>query len=251
MTCNQMVIIIPTLNEAENISVLIPQLEDQLPQDSFSIVLVDDNSNDDIVNVTRRMNRRYGNIRLLQRTEKRGIGSAVLDGMRLALSDATVQYLVTMDGDMSHNPGDIHSLISKADEYALVVGSRYTDGGHIEGWGLRRKLISWGINGYYRILFRTGLGDHTSFYRVYSRQAAQTVTAKVKCCGYEFGIAAVLACSRAGLRMTEVPITFSDRMIGKSKLRTVDLIRVGLYATKEFLNGIVRSEVDPENRTGG
>lgn len=233
-------VVVPTLNEAENLAELVGALEDALPQGEGRIIIVDDASPDGTADLADSLNSRYGNISVLRRPGKLGIGSAVLDGMRLALSYPDTQSVVTMDSDLSHNPRELPSLLSAAKGADFVQGSRYMKGGRIYGWPFHRRLISGGINAFYRFFLRTGLRENTTNYRVYSRNCAETLVEQVKCTGYELPILAILAARDNGHTIVESPVTFTDRSRGKSKLTTRDLAKAFVLAARLFFQRVGR-----------
>lgn len=132
-------LIVPTYNESENIRELVNRLETALNSTGFELIIVDDNSLDGTDQIVRELNDEYGNIKFLQRSGKLGLSSAVLHGFRSADTD----ILVVMDADMQHPPEILPKMYSKFIEgYDLVVASRYVDGGKVEGWTIRRMLVS-------------------------------------------------------------------------------------------------------------
>ncbi len=215
-------IVVPTYNEAENIGVLVERLE--ALQENLAIIIVDDKSPDGTAEIADKLNQRLGNIFVLRRPGKLGIGSAIRDGMKKALSMADCQYVVTMDADLSHNPDDIPGLLKMAREgqVDLIQGSRYIKGGGVVGWNLRRKLQSRVANLIGKLLF--GLPNEvTTYFRVYTRKSADIVANHVKADKYEFAIASALAIKDRGLVIRESPIVFINRTRGKSKLKTSDV----------------------------
>ena len=228
-------IVIPTYNEAENIPKLVEELEDILRKEEFKIIIVDDNSPDDTSEIAEKLNMRYGNIVVHRRSEKLGIGSAIREGMKIALSSPDTKFIVTMDADFSHDPKDVPRLLREAERSNLVQGSRYVEGGKIVGWDFFRKRISYSANLLCRVLLRTHLREHTTFYRVYSRKCAEIVAKDVCHDGYEFAIASILTAKDHGVKIREVPITFVDRASGKSKLKSFDIFKWFLFISKTFL----------------
>ncbi len=236
MNGTKIAIVIPTFNEVENLPELIQSLEEILPRDELRLIIVDDNSPDGTAAAAESLNSVHGNIFTYRRAGKLGIGSAVLEGLKFALSFPDTEFVVTMDADLSHKPQEISRLLAAVQEADLVQGSRYIKGGKIIGWGLYRRFISWAANTLYRLLFRTKLHEHTTNYRVYSRRCAQAIATELKCSGFEFAISLILLCRDRGYRIKEVPITFVDRARGGSKLRVSDVIKGLGFASKTFLS---------------
>jgi len=226
-------IVIPTYKEADNIQTIITTIF-RLDSD-FHVIIVDDNSPDATAEIAQTMNQLYGNIRVCRRPRKMGIGSAIRDGMKEALSYSDCKFVVTMDADMSHNPKDIPRLLAESGNAELVQGSRYAKGGRIVGWGPYRKLLSWTANFLYRLAFGLKQREVTTSFRVYSRKCAQIVVNRVKADKYEFAIASALIINDYGLRINEVPIEFVNRVQGKSKLKTADIIYSVRYLLLTFI----------------
>ncbi len=235
-------VVVPTLNEADNLGELIEGLEAVLPREKGRIIIVDDASPDGTADLAESFNARYGNVVVVRRPGKLGIGSAVLDGMRLALSYPETTHVATMDSDLSHSPRELLSLLSASEGGDFVQGSRYMKGGRIYGWPFHRRAMSWSINAFYRLFLRTGLKENTTNYRVYSRQCAQTLVSELKCIGYELPIMTILAAKDAGYRLVESPVSFTDRRRGKSKLQTRDVAKALLLAIRlSFQRTLYRS----------
>jgi len=228
-------IVVPTYNEAENVPKLVKELEDILRKEEFKIIIIDDDSPDGTAEIAEKLNMQYGNIVIHRRHGKLGIGSAIRDGMKIALSSPDTKFIVTMDADFSHDPKDVPRLLREAGRLDLVQGSRYVRGGKIVGWGVSRKMISYGANLLCRALLRTHLGEHTTYYRVYSRKCAEIVAKNVHHDGYEFAIASILTAKDHDVKIREVPITFVDRTGGKSKLKSLDILKWFLFISKTFL----------------
>ena len=206
----------------------------------MKIIIVDDSSPDRTADIADKLNSVYGNIVTCRRAGKLGIGSAISDGIILALASPDTEFVVTMDADFSHNPKEVPRLISEAEGIDLVQGSRYVTGGKIIGWSIYRRFISLAANILYGKLLRTNLHEHTTYFRVYSRKCAQTVASEVKCSGYEFGIASILLCRDRNYKIKEVPITFTERTRGKSKLGVSDLLKGVTFLSRTFLSRSLR-----------
>ncbi len=221
-------VIIPTYNERENIVELLDRLTTTLKNNGvkYRIIIIDDNSPDGTANVVREWaeKNREGSIEVIVRKGKEGLGSAILLGLRKALEDPRAEYFVTMDADLSHRPEDLPLMIKYAEEADVVQGSRYVKGGKIIGWGLHRHLISKVANALIRIIYRTGIRDNTSNYRIYNRRAAEALIKYADAKSYEWAIESILIPIACGYRVVESPIVFINRTRGKSKLSLSDII---------------------------
>jgi Glycosyltransferases involved in cell wall biogenesis len=225
-------VVIPTYNERDNVVLLVQQIVKLLPDST--ILVVDDNSLDGTAEALR--NLKIPNLTVFVRNE-RGLGSALRYGIKKALELET-EFVVTMDADLSHNPTYLPQMVKLAVEadYDLVIGSRYVKGGGIENWPLRRRVISRGANYLFRLISRSPLNDNTSNYRVYSRKAGTLALNCETANGYEFQICSVFKIVKSNLRTVEYPIIFKDRKVGKSKLRSLEILNWFLYSIKLSLS---------------
>ena len=225
--------IIPTYNEAESITLLIEQIR-SLGLD-IHMVVVDDNSPDGTADIVEGLIDRDGLIQILRRPGKLGLGSAILDGMRKCLEDQDCNRIVTMDADLSHNPRDIPRMLEAGrDLDGMVQASRYVRGGKIVGWGFKRKLISRTATFLYRHLLGLKQREITTYFRVYSRRCAEVLVENVKGSNYEYAPESALVIKDHGFPVREVPITFTDRVRGESKLTSKVLRKSLLYLLKTF-----------------
>jgi dolichol-phosphate mannosyltransferase len=211
-------VIVPTYNECANLPLLVEQL---LPTPDLRMLIVDDASPDGTGQIADQLaaaNR--ARVQVLHRTGKRGLGLSYIDGMYVALrTDAT--HICQMDADLSHNPADIPRLLHAAEAADFVIGSRYVPGGRIENWPLHRRLLSAFANRYIRAITRLAIRDCTSGFRCWRRDALERLPlASIRSDGYAFIVELAWEATRAGLRCTEIPITFVERRRGASKLST-------------------------------
>lgn len=214
---------LPTYNEAENIGRVIDAVLAAAPE--VHILVVDDGSPDGTGDIVEARGRADDRVRLLRRPGRLGLGTAYIAAFRLGLRGDYANFL-TMDSDLSHAPASVPSLIAAADAGAdLVIGSRYVRGGAIEGWGAHRRVLSFGANTFARIWLRISARDCTSGFRCYRRRAVEhLLTAPVRASGYSTLVELLVRCQRGGLVVTEVPIRFVDRVQGKSKMSTREMI---------------------------
>ncbi|MCX6006918.1 MAG: glycosyltransferase family 2 protein [Chloroflexi bacterium] len=232
-------IVIPTYNESENIQDMIKIIR-SIDCD-YHIIVVDDNSPDGTAAVVQEMQKSSAFIHMVKRPGKLGIGSAICDGIKTALSSADCQYIVTLDADFSHNPADIPILLEVAENADMVQGSRYMEGGKITGWTWRRKFISRTANCLYRYLLNIPQHEITTSFRVYSRKCAECITQYVNTDRYEYGLATALVIRDNGFKVKEVPIEFVDRTRGKSKLKVSDIVYSLRYLAYIFILRLSRN----------
>jgi dolichol-phosphate mannosyltransferase len=231
----EVAVISPTYCEAENIDGLIQTIEG-LNLNSVLLV-IDDSSPDETQSIVEKLNEKYGNIILLKRPRKMGLGTAIRDGFELLLSQPTPpKYIITMDADYSHSPEDIPRLLSFAEKgYDLVVGSRYCEGGAAKGWTLTRRIISVVANRMAGSLIPVGVNDFTSGFRCYSQRCVQQVLPKLHSQTYEIQIETIRQAKLHNLKVGETPITFENRKKGKSKLSLAEIMAFSKYVMKVLL----------------
>ena len=219
-------VVIPTYNEKDNIEELISRLTRTLDplNIGYKILVVDDNSPDGTWKKVQEIMESNKHVELIIREKKEGIGAAIKHGIKHVLENTDAEYIVTMDADLSHRPEDLAEMIRHSREADLVQASRYIEGGKIIGWGPHRKLISWGANTLVRLLYRTGLHEHTTNYRIYRRWLAEKIVEYTKSKSYEWVIEALLVSIACGAKIVEVPTTFINRVKGKSKLGITDIL---------------------------
>ena len=197
--------------------------------------MVDDNSPDGTSGIAKRLASQYGNISLITRPGKLGLGSAIRDGMKAALAEGCT-YILTMDADLSHSPQDVPRLLEAAEtgNAELVQGSRYVKGGGSVKLGWRRRLQSYVANLLCRRLLDSPRESTTSF-RIYNRRSAQLVVKESRGRDFEFQPECILIAMRHGLRIVEVPIIFTGRAEGKSKLGLAQSMRWLLFFLGAFI----------------
>jgi len=214
------VIVIPTYNEADNLPAIVAELFAQ-PVQNLDILIVDDASPDGTGQVADELATRYaGRMEVIHRSGKLGLGTAYITGFRRAL-ERGADYVIQMDADFSHSPNYIPEFLEKIQNYDVVVGSRYVEGGQLdEQWGMGRYFLSWFANSVYTRLF---LGiktrDATAGFKCWRREALEAIPLDgVQSGGYIFQVEMAYLCEKLGLRILEIPIYFEDRRIGKSKM---------------------------------
>jgi len=225
-------IILPTYCEAANIKQIINEIENLNLK--VSIMVIDDSSPDGTANIVRALQRKYDNILLLIRPEKSGLGTAITDGMKIFLSmENPPKYVITMDADYSHNPKDIPRLVKVAKKgYDLVIGSRYFPGGKITDWSPVRIMISKVANKFASVIIGAKIKDCTSGLRCYSLNMLKKVIGELHSQTYEIQIETIRQAVKKGCYITEMPIVFTNRKLGKSKLTLNEIKQFVSYIGK-------------------
>ncbi len=241
-------VVIPTYNEAENLPRLIDALF-ALPGVPLNVLVVDDNSPDGTGKIAHALAESHpGRIHVLDRTEKAGLGPAYIAGFKEALR-RNADYIIQMDADFSHQPAYIPQMIAKLEEgFDLVIASRFTDGGSVdENWSWQRKLLSWFANRIYvRLLLGIPVSDATAGYRIWKRQTLIGLNLdRVRSNGYAFQVEMAYVACRLGFKVTEIPIHFPDRAHGESKMD----VRIPLEAAVRVWQMIARHRsLNPRKR---
>jgi len=222
-------VILPTYCEAENIENLVSTIEGL--GTNLAIVVVDDSSPDGTGELVRKLQKNYSRLVLFSRPRKAGLGTAITDCFRFILAwPNPPDYMVTMDADQSHNAKDILRLLRQAESGSdVVIGSRYCRGGKVEGWNFRRVMISRIANRITAELVALPINDFTSGFRCYSRKYVEKVLPKLHSETYEIQIETLRQARLHHAKVTETPITFTNRKMGKSKLTKNEILSFLLY----------------------
>ncbi|WP_460793627.1 polyprenol monophosphomannose synthase [Nocardioides pacificus] len=208
--------VVPTFNEAANLEPIVRRVRAATP--AVHVLVVDDASPDGTGDIADRLAADDPQVHVLHRHAKDGLGAAYLAGFRWAL-DAGYDVVGEMDADGSHQPEELPVLLAALEDADLVIGSRWVAGGSVENWPLRRELLSRGGNLYVRLLLGIGVHDATAGFRVFRRAALEKIDlASVQSTGYVFQTDLAWRTLDAGLRVTEVPIRFVERVHGESKM---------------------------------
>lgn len=213
-------IIIPTYNEKENIEKIIRKVF-SLPY-SFEVLIIDDGSPDGTARIVKGLQQEFSGLHIEERTGKLGLGTAYIHGFRWALARPQYQYIFEMDADFSHNPDDLIRLreacVNGAD---LAIGSRYVNGVNVVNWPMNRVLMSYFASMYVRMMTRIDIQDATAGFKCYTRRVLETIPLdKIKFVGYAFQIEMKFTAIKYGFKVVEVPIIFTDRTEGTSKMST-------------------------------
>lgn len=216
-------ICIPTYNEVENIELLLESLNkvSKTINKQLVVLIIDDNSPDKTANIAKATIGKLDNIdcEVIIRESKQGLAKAYLTGFKYALSRGDISSIITMDADLSHNPKDIPKLMEYSDDYDLVIGSRYVEGGSTPDWSLRRRLISSFGNFYARSILRCNVHDLTGGFNLYTSKSLRSINLEdVSSDGYSFQIEMKYNILKNKGFLKEVPIVFKDRNAGDSKL---------------------------------
>ena len=212
------VLCLPTYNERENLEAMIRDLGGVLDTSRDRVLVIDDASPDGTGEIADRLAAELAWVAVLHRDHKEGIGPAYIAGFRWALAEGA-ELVLEMDCDFSHTPADVPRLIEAAGDADLVLGSRYVRGGNVENWGLARRLVSRAGSLYAQALLLTRVRDLTGGFKCYRREVLERIDLDaVSSRGYAFQIETTYRALHAGFRVVEIPITFTDREVGSSKM---------------------------------
>jgi len=210
-------IVIPTYNEAPNIEQIIDCILFQGIR-SVEILVVDDNSPDGTADIVERIARSESNVHLLKRPGKAGLGTAYVAGFRYAL-ERDYDYIFEMDADFSHDPDEIPNFLEAIKTCDLVIGSRYKCGVNVINWPLSRLVLSVGANKYTQIITGLPIKDCTGGYKCFRRKVLEAIDLdKIDSDGYSFQIEMNFKAWKKRFKICEIPIVFSDREVGSSKM---------------------------------
>lgn len=234
---NDSLVIIPTYNEKENIEAIIRKVM-SLPH-PFDLLIVDDSSPDGTAGIVLQLQQEFdGRLHLESRTGKLGLGTAYIHGFKYALRQG-YQYIFEMDADFSHNPDDLVRLYQACAEegYDMAIGSRYVQGVNVVNWPMSRVLMSWFASLYVRLITGMPIADTTAGFVCYRRKVLKTIQLnKIRFVGYAFQIEMKFLTFKYGFKIKEVPIIFTDRTKGQSKMSK------GIF--KEAVLGVIRMKVN-------
>lgn len=229
-------VIIPTYNEKENIEKIIRKVF-SLPQ-PFHILVVDDGSPDGTAQIVKSLQQEYPkSLHIEERKGKLGLGTAYIHGFKWALN-RTYEYIFEMDADFSHNPDDLINLLNACKKGGdMVIGSRYIKGVNVVNWPMNRVLMSYFASAYVRLITRIKIQDATAGFICYRRKVLETIPLdKVKFVGYAFQIEMKFTAIQYGFNVIEIPIIFTDRTRGTSKMST--------HIFREAFIGVIQMKID-------
>lgn len=221
----RILVVIPTYNEVDNVELVVDRVRASVPE--AHVLVVDDGSPDGTGDVADRLAAHDASVHVLHRTTKQGLGAAYLAGFGWGLEQG-YDVLVEMDADGSHLPEQLPRLLAALPSADLVLGSRWVEGGRVMNWPKRRELLSRGGNTYARLALGLDLRDATGGYRAFHRATLEKLDLHdVASQGYCFQVDLARRTVELGLVVTEVPITFVERVYGESKM-TGDIVREAL-----------------------
>ena len=224
-------VIIPTFNEAENISILINEIRNL----DVEVLIIDDNSPDKTYEIVQKIIDSDSGVHLLKRSSKMGLGSAYRKGFEWFL-EKDYSHCIEMDADFSHRIVDLKKLMEETNSQDLIIGSRYVENGGSIGWDFKRKKLSLYANKLAKIMLKTNIQDTTSGFRVFSRNALKVINfSKINTNGYGFQIEMAYLSFINNLSIKEVPIIFEERRMGKSKMNSKIIFEALFLLIKIFL----------------
>lgn len=209
-------IVVPTYNERANLALLAERFFANT--DGLDLLIVDDESPDGTAALCKELQQQFPRLRLLERKGPRGLGRAYLAGMKIGLEEG-YSLIGTMDADLSHDPAYLPRMLERSAEADVVIGSRYVKDGGTVNWRLRRILLSWLANLFASKLLGINAHDMTSGFRLYHASALRGVDLdNITSTGYSFLVEMLHLLAKSGAALAEIPIIFTDRSMGKSKL---------------------------------
>jgi dolichol-phosphate mannosyltransferase len=216
----RLVLCLPTYNEIQNLEPMVRALGEIFAREALDgrVLVIDDASPDGTGELADRLAAELPYVEVLHREAKRGLGPAYIAGFRRALGEEA-ELIMEMDCDFSHAPDDVPRLVQEASRADLVIGSRYVPGGRVENWGAGRRLVSRAGSVYARLVLGIDVRDLTGGFKCFRRVVLETIDLdSVSSLGYTFQVETTYRALRAGFRVEEVPIVFSDREVGGSKM---------------------------------
>lgn len=230
------IIIIPTYNEKENLEKMVRKVFSL--KKTFHLLIVDDNSPDGTAGIVKELQKEFaGKLHLEERKGKLGLGTAYIHGFKWALKN-NYDYIFEMDCDFSHNPNDLIKLYNTCakDGADLAIGSRYVTGVNVVNWPMGRVLMSYYASAYVRLITGMKIRDTTSGFKCYKKRVLEKINLdKIKFKGYAFQIEMKFTTHKLGFKIIEVPIIFTDRLEGTSKMNK------GIF--KEAILGVIQMKI--------
>jgi dolichol-phosphate mannosyltransferase len=234
---NNAIVVIPTYNEKENAEAIVRKVFSLVKP--FDILIVDDNSPDGTAKIIKDLQKEFPDrLFLEERQGKLGLGTAYIHGFKYALARG-YEYIFEMDADFSHNPKDLIKLYNACAEegYDMAIGSRYIKGVNVVNWPMNRVLMSYFASAYVRTITGMPIQDATAGFKCYTRKVLETIPLEqIKFIGYAFQIEMKFLAYKYGFKIKEVPIIFTDRTKGESKMSK------GIF--KEAFYGVIKMKID-------
>jgi dolichol-phosphate mannosyltransferase len=229
----KVLVALPTYNEADNVEGIVTAILEHLPD--ASVLVVDDSSPDGTGEIAEKMSARDSRIAVLHRPGKLGLGSAYKQAFAWAL-EKDFDAVVEMDADFSHDPASLPALIRACDGSNIVIGSRYVEGGRVENWSRSRLALSRAGNAYAAFALGLRVKDATAGFRVYSRSVLEQIDLdSVRTNGYAFQVEMTYRAARRRIEIIEIPITFAERRVGKSKMSGRIIVEALVWISAEAL----------------
>jgi len=209
-------VVMPTYNEADNISQIIREVLSQ--DEKIDVLVVDDNSPDGTGEVVEKIAAENPRVHVFHRHEKLGLGSAYVAGFKYALKEG-YDYIFEMDSDFSHDPRELPNLLEKMKDFDLVIGSRYINGVSVINWPMSRLILSYFANLYARLIVGARIKDLTGGFKCFRRCVLEAIDLdRIRSDGYAFQIEVNYKAYSKGFKITEIPIIFVERRAGSSKM---------------------------------
>lgn len=223
-------VLVPTYQELHTLASIVHRIFEHNPE--VHVLVIDDNSPDGTGKLADQLKAKYQNLEVLHRKSKNGLGAAYIDGFNNSINDFDV--LVEMDADGSHDPQDLVTILQEIRNYDCVLGSRWVPGGKVINWPKSREILSRGGNSYARLMLGIDIGDATGGFRAYKTTALKQLDlSDIDSQGYCFQVDMVRRLLKKGFKIKEVPITFTERTIGTSKMsRNIVLeafLKIGIW----------------------
>jgi dolichol-phosphate mannosyltransferase len=228
-------VLVPTYQELHTLPSMIHRIFEHNPE--VHVLVIDDNSPDGTGQLADQLKNKYANLDVLHRKNKNGLGAAYIDGFNNSINDFDV--LVEMDADGSHDPKDLVTILKEIAKYDCVLGSRWVPGGKVINWPKSREILSRGGNSYARLMLGIDIGDATGGFRAYKTSALKHLDlTDIDSQGYCFQVDMVRRLLKKGFKIKEVPITFTERTIGTSKMsRNIVLeafLKIGIWGLQRL-----------------
>ena len=230
-------VLVPTYQELHTLASIVHRIFEHNPD--VHVLVIDDNSPDGTGKLADQLKAKYANLEVLHRKSKNGLGAAYIDGFNNSINDFDV--LVEMDADGSHDPQDLVTILKEIPNYDCVLGSRWVPGGKVVNWPKSREILSRGGNSYARLMLGIDIGDATGGFRAYRTSTLKELDlSEIDSHGYCFQVDMVRRLLKKGFKIKEVPITFTERTIGTSKMsRNIVLeafLKIGIWGLQRLFS---------------
>ena len=230
-------VLVPTYQELHTLASIVHRIFEHNPD--VHVLVIDDNSPDGTGKLADQLKAKYANLEVLHRKSKNGLGAAYIDGFNNSIDDFDV--LVEMDADGSHDPQDLVTILKEIPNYDCVLGSRWVPGGKVVNWPKSREILSRGGNSYARLMLGIDIGDATGGFRAYKTSTLKQLDlSDIDSQGYCFQVDMVRRLLKKGFKIKEVPITFTERTIGTSKMsRNIVLeafLKIGIWGLQRLFS---------------